>query len=174
MATSTIVPLEEYLHTSYEPECEWIDGVLKEKTMPDEYHGYFQAWLLNFFNSRQLEFGLRALSEVRLRALPTHHRVPDVLVIQADAPFLPRLSVTPLLCIEVLSPDDRKNDLLEKVDDYVKMGVFTIWIIDPRRRTIAVADAGGIHPVVELALQGTNVKLTAADMFAELDQLEAM
>jgi Uma2 family endonuclease len=174
MATSTIVPLEEYLHTSYEPECEWIDGVLKEKSMPDGYHGFFQGWLLTFFLNRRAEFGLRALSEVRIRVSQHHYRVPDVLVIPADVAFLPSPTVTPLICIEVLSPDDRKSDLMEKIEDYQLMGVPAIWIVEPRKRTLAMADASGIHQVEELTLQGTSVKLTAAEIFAELDQLEAL
>ena len=174
MATSTIVPLEEYLHTSYEPECEWIDGVLKEKSMPDGYHGYFQGLLLIFFQKRQAEFGLRALSEVRIRVSQRHYRVPDVLVIPANVTFLPSPTVTPLICIEVLSPDDRKSDLMEKIEDYLQMGVPAIWIVDPRNRTLAMADENGVHQVEELTLQGTNVKLTAAEIFADLDQLEAL
>ena len=31
MATATQVPLSEYLHTSYEPDCEWIDGEVRER-----------------------------------------------------------------------------------------------------------------------------------------------
>jgi Uma2 family endonuclease len=133
MATSTIVPLEEYLHTSYEPECEWINGTLKEKSMPDGYHAYFQGLLLTFFYTRRAVFGMRALS-----------------------------------------PDDRRSDLMEKIEDYVQMGVPAIWVVDPRKRTLAMADADGIHQVEELTLQGTNVKLTAAEIFAELDQLESL
>ncbi len=38
MGTSVMVPLEEYLRTSYEPDREWVDGVVKERGMPDGYH----------------------------------------------------------------------------------------------------------------------------------------
>jgi Uma2 family endonuclease len=173
MATSTIVPLEEYLHTSYEPECEWIDGVLKEKTMPDGYHAYFEMRLVDLLR-RDPTWSLRGLPELRIRMSARRFRVPDVAVIPADVPFLPLPKVTPLICIEVLSPDDREIDLIEKIEDYVAMGVPAIWIVDPRKRTLAMADANGIHQVEELTLQGTNVRLTAAEIFAELDQLEAL
>lgn len=174
MAASTTVPLEEYLHTSYEPECEWVDGVLKQKTMPDEYHSWCQVFLLMFFHDRHLEFGLRPLPELRIRISPLRYRVPDALVIPANASFLPTIKVTPLICIEVLSPEDRKSDLMEKIEDYLRMGVSTIWIVDPRKRTLAMADADGIHQVEELTLHGTEVKLTATEIFAELDQLETL
>ena len=31
MATGTLVSEEEYLHTAYEPDCEYEDGVLTER-----------------------------------------------------------------------------------------------------------------------------------------------
>ena len=63
MVTATMVPLEEYLHTSYEHDREWVDGQIKERGMPDGYHSYFQGWFLMFFTRSLL--GLRGLSEVR-------------------------------------------------------------------------------------------------------------
>ena len=36
MGTPTMVTLEEYLHTSDEHDCEWGDGEIKERGVPDE------------------------------------------------------------------------------------------------------------------------------------------
>ena len=46
--------------------------------------------------------------------------------------------VPPDLAIEVLSPDDRSRDVLDKVGEYLQAGVRLVWVIDPRRRTAAV------------------------------------
>jgi hypothetical protein len=62
MPTSTMVPLEVYLHTSYEHDPEWVNGQLKERGMPDGYHGYFQSLLAGYFNNRLDALGLRALT----------------------------------------------------------------------------------------------------------------
>ncbi len=172
MATSVMVPLEEYLQTSYEPDCEWVKGELKERGMPDGYHGHFQTLFLIYFQQFRGEF--RALSEVRLHTSPQSYRVPDVMVIRADARFLPLPVDAPLLCIEVLSPDDRASDLQEKIADYVAMGVGAIWIVDPRRRTMSTADGDGIHNVREFHLPGSEVRLRAQELFAELDVLEGL
>ena len=38
------------------------------------------------------------------------------------------------LAIEILSKDDRMAEMLERVDDYLKMGVRCVWVIDPRSK----------------------------------------
>ena len=172
MATSTMVPLEEYLRTSYEPDCEWVNGVVKQRGMPDGYHGYFQSFFLVYFQG--FKETLRALLQVRIEISPRTWRVPEVMVISADARFLPLPTETPLVCIEILSPDDRVSDLQQKIDDYVARGVGAIWILDPRRRTMSIADSHGTHRVQEFSLAGTPVRITADDLFADLDRLEAL
>jgi Uma2 family endonuclease len=177
MATSTnavMVPLEEYLHTSYEHGCEWVDGQLKGRGMPDGYHGYFQDFFMAYFRAMRMEFGLRGLSEVRMRVSSRSYRIPDVMAIPVDAPFLPYPVVTPSICVEILSTDDRVIDLQEKIDDYVALGVGAIWIVDPRRRTMSTADAAGIHKVVEFQVPGGQACITAGELFAELDELERL
>jgi Uma2 family endonuclease len=46
--------------------------------------------------------------------------------------------VPPDLALEVLSPDDRSRDVLDKVGEYLQAGVRLIWVIDPKRRAAAV------------------------------------
>lgn len=57
-----------------------------------------------------------------------HERIPDPLP-RGFAPFAPDLAV------EVLSPDDRPGEVLEKVADWLNAGTRLVWIIDPERRS---------------------------------------
>ena len=41
--------------------------------------------------------------------------------------------VVPDLAVEVLSPDDRARDVLDKVGEYLQAGVRLVWVIDPKR-----------------------------------------
>ena len=61
-------------------------------------------------------------------AFVRHERIPDQLP-TGYARFSPDLAV------EVLSPDDRPGEVLEKVADWLKAGTRLVWVIDPERRS---------------------------------------
>jgi Uma2 family endonuclease len=69
-------------------------------------------------------------------------RSPDVsFVVQARMPAeLPEgfLALAPDIAVEVVSPDDRPRDVLDKVGEYLQAGVRLVWVIDPRRRRASV------------------------------------
>ncbi|HUB26717.1 MAG TPA: Uma2 family endonuclease [Tepidisphaeraceae bacterium] len=45
---------------------------------------------------------------------------------------------SPILAVEILSPSDKQEDILDKVDEYLKSGVKLIWIVDPVFQTVTV------------------------------------
>ncbi len=49
----------------------------------------------------------------------------------------------PVVAVEVLSPDDRINRVIRKVNEYLGSGVIEFWVIDPAARDVAIhrADA---------------------------------
>ena len=63
-----------------------------------------------------------------------HLRVPDVLLMRSSDPFEEIVRPPPLLCLEVLSPEDRMAEMQDKIDDSFQMGVEAIWVVDPVRR----------------------------------------
>jgi Uma2 family endonuclease len=46
--------------------------------------------------------------------------------------------LAPDLAIEVLSPEDRQRDVLDKVGEYLGAGVRLVWVIDPEQATAVV------------------------------------
>jgi Uma2 family endonuclease len=46
------------------------------------------------------------------------------------------LDVAPELVVEVMSSNDRRSDVLEKVRDYLFAGVDRVWVVDSRQRCI--------------------------------------
>ena len=169
MSTAAI-PLEEYLRTSYEHDCEWVDGKIRERATPDEYHSALQFFFLEYFGRLKRELYVRVRPELRVRVAARRYRIPDVTLLSADAPFQAIPDSPPLLCIEIHSPDDRVGELQEKPDDYLAMGVKHIWVVDPRRRKLSTVDAEGTHRVEEFRVPNSDRIITPAEMFAELDE----
>lgn len=46
--------------------------------------------------------------------------------------------LAPDLAVEVLSPEDRHRDVLDKVGEYLGAGVRLVWVIDPEQATAVV------------------------------------
>lgn len=46
------------------------------------------------------------------------------------------LDVAPELVVEILSPGDRRGEVMEKLDDYFAMGIDLIWIVDTEHRYV--------------------------------------
>ncbi len=176
MPTSTMVPLAEYLQTSYRPDRDWIDGEVKERNMGEGQHALIQKFFVMFLGRQERSWEIRVLPEQRVQTSESHYRVPDVCVARASDPFERIVRVAPLLCIEVLSWDDRMTEIQERVDDYFAMGVQAVWVIDPRRRRAFAAGSGGfLYPVRdELTVEGTSVSVPVGEIFLELDQLEGV
>lgn len=130
MAIATRVSLEEYLNTSYEPDCDYVDGILEERNVGKSRHSETQSAIIAFLMNLRKQHGHRVMTEQRVRVSPTRVRIPDVCLV----PWSDREEVTqqpPALWIEVLSPDDRLNRVVTRLQDSLQMGVQMIWVIDP-------------------------------------------
>lgn len=68
-------------------------------------------------------------------------RVPDLAFVAAGRgdPDDPGFVVgAPDLAVEIVSPGDRRRDVLEKVGEYLDAGTRLVWIIDPQQRMASV------------------------------------
>jgi len=172
MSSSVLIPVGEYLRTSYQPDREYIDGELKETNVGEESHAEIQAILTRILGNHRREWKIRVLTEVRVQTSETHYRVPDVCVVPASQPRGKIVRYAPIICIEILSPEDRMSDMMEKVDDYTKLGVKHIWVIDPEKRVGYEASPGRLEQAKDgyLRVAGTAIQISLAEVFAELDE----
>jgi len=74
-------------------------------------------------------------TEFQLRPQANAVRVPDVAFVTAEQikevnADLP-VSSPPTLAIEIVSPDDGAADLVEKIDEYLRAGALSVWVIYP-------------------------------------------
>jgi Uma2 family endonuclease len=167
-----IVTVEEYLHTSYRPDCDYVDGKVEERNLGEHDHGYLQILLGHLFIQNRDAWGVRAVTDVRTQVKGTRFRVPDVSVLRADAPREPIIKHPQLIVIEILSPEDRLSRFQDRIDDYVAFGVENIWVLDPETRRAWTADRDGLHPAQsgELTVPETPVRVVLSELFAELDR----
>jgi Uma2 family endonuclease len=147
MKTHTIVPLEEYLRTAYRPDCDYIDGVVEERNVGENDHAYWQREILFYLRTRERELGIYVIQEQRVQIGPSRFRVPDISVMLGGRPTEPIFTTPPLICIEVLSPEDRFSRLQQRIDDYLRFGVRQVWVVDPKTKRGWIHDLGGSREV---------------------------
>jgi Uma2 family endonuclease len=135
MVPTTLVSVEEYLTTDYSPDCDYVDGVVEERNVGQQKHAIVQTLIAGFLLRLRQALGALVLVEQRIKASPTHYRVPDVCVVLGADPDEAVITTAPFLCVEVLSPDDRMVRMREKIGDYLRMGVRYVWVVDPYSRT---------------------------------------
>ncbi len=143
MPAETLISVQEYLSTSYRPDCDYVDGHIEERNLGEWDHADLQTAIVAYFRARQKTWGVRAVVEQRVQVKPTRFRVPDVCVVLGD-PGEQVLTKPPFICIEVLSPEDRMSRVEKRIDDYLSMGVPYVWVFDPetRRAFTATAERG--------------------------------
>ena len=177
MSTSTpvFVPLEVYLRTSYRPDRDWIDGETKERHMGEQPHNSVQAFFVQVFRNNAPQWQIRVFPEQRVQTSANNYRVPDVCVVRRSTPPEPNVYTPPHLSIEILSREDRMTEIQERVEDYLAMGVPTVWVIDPhRRRAYTAIPSGVLEPSPnELTVPNTEIRIPVPDIFAELDEMQA-
>lgn len=176
MATASTSPqlisMEEYLSSSYEPDLEFVDGVLEEKHMGGWDHSFLHAMITAWFVNHRAEWGIEVLTEYRTRTSKMRVRLPDVCVVRRGEPIEQVRETAPLLCVEILSPDDRPGRVMRRLDDFVAMGAENLWILDPSDRSAATYTRFGMKPVdgTRLEVAESPIYLDVAEMFATLDQ----
>ena len=158
-ALPAVVPVEEYLHTLYEPDCDYVDGLLVERNAGEKDHAKIQRRLLLYFETRSRQWNTFVLQELRVQVAPTRYRVPDICVVTGPEPDEQILTKPPFLCIEVLSPQDRMSRMQQKIADYLKFGVAFVWVIDPQSRQAWIYTAGAMREVEDGILRTENPQL---------------
>lgn len=133
MATAIHVSLAEYLSNNYEPDCEYLDGVVEERNVGKRKHSRTQA-LLAIKLQGEIELGeFEVLVEQRVQLSPSKIRIPELCVVRSDNTD-EVIQSPPALWVEILSPEDRWGRIQAKIDDCLRFGVAALWIVDPYSR----------------------------------------
>jgi Uma2 family endonuclease len=167
MATIFHIPLHEYLETSYRPDCEYVDGEIRERNVGKWEHARVQWLLAVWFGNHEKQWGITGSTEQRVQVSENRVRVPDLVVLTAG-PQPDILTDPPLLVIEILSPGDSYSDTQERTEDYSAMGVETVWIIDPKTRTGRMCSGAEWVAAARLEVNGTPIFVNLPEIFSQL------
>jgi Uma2 family endonuclease len=168
--TSTLVSVDEYLHSAYDPDCDYVDGMVEERNVGELEHSTFQYEFSRALGDGARSAKVRVLPEQRVKVAPFRYRVPDLCVMLGRRMDSPILTEPPLICVEITSREDRLDRLIRKLRDYVAMGVPHVWVVDPRERVGFIYKDGldlnesGIFEAPEIGL-----RINLADIFAAID-----
>jgi Uma2 family endonuclease len=174
--------LEQFLALpEAEPALEYgPEGRVSQKVSPTTEHSIVQAEVVTRLNGYAIPRNLgRAFPELRV-TLGGLSRVPDVAFYRQerlprapDGAWLRYPALPPDVVIEVASPDQARDELLERCRWYITQGTPLALLADPVGRTVTVFEAGR-----SATLQGSDMlplddvlpglSLTVAEVFRSL------
>jgi len=171
MKAAAPISVDEYLRTTYDPDCDYVDGEVIERNVGERPHSNLQSELVTYFRVRRRKLKTYAYVEQRVQVSKTRFRIPDVCVYVGDDPQDRIFHTPPFICIEILSPEDRVARTQERIDDYLTFGVSYVWVIDPETRRVWVHTSDGSCEAKDGILRTQNPELIVnlPEIFAGID-----
>lgn len=160
-----LISEEEYLRTSFlDRTPEYVDGELVERSLPNTSHSKTQVELIFRFGNLRERLPLFPLSELTVPVAPRKYRIVDLAVYAHRMPAVELPTEVPLVVIEIVSPDDRFEELMNRLEDFRAWGVPHVWLVDPGLRRICVYRDGGVTAVEAFELPEFGVRIVAGEI----------
>jgi Uma2 family endonuclease len=126
--------------------CELVDGRIVPMTRTGAEHGAIEsrltADLVNFVRRQRAAWVLSGEAGLYTKHNPDSVRGADIVVVSKarlpNGPGKRFLDVAPELVVEIMSPDDRWQDVRQKISEYFAIGVDRVWIVEPANRSVLV------------------------------------
>ena len=130
---------------------EVVDGQIVEETPLGAYEAGLAGLLMLSIGNHAMSNGLgRVVPEMlfALRPSPRLRRRPDIAFVSQERWAIGRpipreaaWNVIPDLAVEITSPTDLIDDLMDKLDEYFAAGVRLVWVVYPKHRRIYTYDS---------------------------------
>jgi Uma2 family endonuclease len=104
-----------------------------------------------------------------IRVGPTRFRIPDLCVFPRNRKLEQIPATPPLVCIEILSPEDKWSHFERRIQDFLAMGVERVWVFDPQERRVFECTKNGRREVLDDLLEAPPVSIRISELMAELD-----
>ena len=110
----------------------------------------------------------RDIGAVTGENLVHQRRVADVAVYQGPRPEGRYGTSPPYITVEIVSPDDRYNDLTERLEDYRRWGVGHVWLVDPQRKRLWEYTEAGLLQHASLRLPEFDFEIASEELFKDV------
>jgi Uma2 family endonuclease len=149
-AEPRIITADELLAMGDIGRCELIYGELVMMSPAGLEHGVvamrFGSYLLAHVEANDLGICLAAETGYKIESKPDLVRAPDASFIRKArivGPLTRKFFVgVPDLAVEVVSPDDTKREVAEKVNMWLANGTQVVWVADPKPMTTVIHRVG--------------------------------
>ena len=126
---------------------EIIDGERRDMTPTGFEHGHFEGKFFELLSRHFKDKGYVAVGEIGILIAkkPLRLRAADVVYISKEkSPQRPKgiLEIPPDLIIEIISESNAAWEIMDKVKDYLSIGVERIILIDPLTQTVSLYQKG--------------------------------
>jgi Uma2 family endonuclease len=178
-----VITIEQFLsQPETKPACEYINGHIVQKPMPQGKHSTLQGELVSIINSTLKPSRIaRAFPELRC-TFGERSIVPDIAVFAWNQ--IPRdqngeiansFTIPPTWTIEILSPDQAQTRVTKNILHCLKYGTQMGWLIDPAEKTVFVYRSkqetdvfDELDALIPVPLFAKELNLTVKDLLAWL------
>ena len=158
LCAETPLTIEDFCRLADEDtDAELVEGVVVMKSPVSLAHellfDFLHKVLSVYVEERQL--GIVFSQKFLVRVTDYTGREPDLMFVRRERLDIVErvyLSGAPDLIIEIVSPHDRPNDILQKRVEYEQLGVQEFWIIDQPKQRLTVLDLSDEGRFVERQL----------------------
>jgi hypothetical protein len=78
MSPRTLISVDDYLASTYEPDCDFVDGHIEERNVGEWDHSRLQLKVGAYLLAHYGNIGVEVATELRIRVTQTRIRIPDI------------------------------------------------------------------------------------------------
>jgi len=165
------------------PATEWVRGRPLQKVSPKYAHAVLQGAIVSALRAWARGRG-RVGTEWRFYVAPPGEQarplVPDIAYLsyerlpQRDVEAAQEPMMAPDAAVEILSPSDRRVDVEDKIDVYLRSGAGVVVLVDPAKRKFVAQTNKDSRQFIERDVFEhetlPDFQLDVAELFAELER----
>jgi Uma2 family endonuclease len=140
------------------PQTEWVRGRPLQKVSPQRTHSMLQGALTSELRhwaagrgdaGPEWHFRVAPPGEVRRPLVPDVAYVSKERLRSLGDKELEQPPISPDVAVEILSPEDRRADIDDKIVVYLRAGSSLVVVVDPQQRVVELHDRAEIKRVDE-------------------------